>query len=230
MFAETPNRIFVLSGGDLPDPRSSAKPVGRGQASNANHRPGNFVLVLNRDGQVVENWSQWDHLFTRPHKVTINPYDPEKHIWIVDDWAQQIFEFTNDGKTLVKTLGEKGVEREDQTHFGRPTDIAWLPDGSYWISDGYVNGRVVKYSREGKFVTSIGKKGAAAPASSISSTASSSTRTDGSILPIATIGAFRSSIRMARSSRSGRISGVLRTCTCSRTSTSGWATARSRGS
>jgi DNA-binding beta-propeller fold protein YncE len=163
VFAETPNRIFVLSGGDLPDPRSSAKPVGRGQASNANHRPGNFVLVFNQNGEVVENWKQWDHLFTRPHKVTINPYDPDKHIWIIDDWAQQIFKFTHDGKQLVMTLGEKGVEREDQTHFGRPTDIAWLPDGSFWISDGYVNGRVVKYSKDGKFITSIGKKGKGGP-------------------------------------------------------------------
>jgi peptidylamidoglycolate lyase len=163
VFAETPNRIFVLTGGDLPDPRSSAKPIGRGQPSNANHRPGNFVLVFDRDGQVVENWSQWDHLFTRPHKVTINPYDPEKHIWIVDDWAQQIFKFTNDGKKLVMTLGEKGVEREDHTHFGRPTDIAWLPDGSFWVSDGYVNGRVVRFDRNGQFVTSIGKKGSGGP-------------------------------------------------------------------
>ena len=163
VFGETPDRIFVLTGGELPDPRTSAPPIGRGQPSNANHRPGNFVLVLNRNGEMVENWTQWDKLFTRPHKVTINPYDPDKHIWIVDDWAQQIFKFTHDGKQLVMTLGEKGVEREDQTHFGRPTDIAWLPDGSFWVSDGYVNVRVVKFDKNGKFVTSIGKKGSGGP-------------------------------------------------------------------
>lgn len=163
VFAETPDRVFVLTGGELPDPRTSAPPVGRGQASNANHRPGNFVLVFNRNGEMVENWTQWDKLFVRPHKVTINPYDPDKHIWIIDDWAQQIFKFTHDGKQLVMTLGEKGVEREDQTHFGRPTDIAWNPDGTFWVSDGYVNGRVVKLDRNGKFLTSIGKKGSGGP-------------------------------------------------------------------
>lgn len=159
VFAETPDRIFVLQGGDLPVPRSSAPPVGRGAPSNANHRPGNFVLVVNRDGQLIENWTQWDKLFVRPHKVTINPYDPEKHVWIIDDWAQQIFKFTHDGKRVVMTLGEKGVEGADEKHFGRPTDIAWVPDGSFYVSDGYVNARVVKFDKDGKFLTSWGTRG-----------------------------------------------------------------------
>ena len=159
VFAETPDRVFVLTGGELPDPRTTAGAVLAGQPSNANHRPGNFVLVLNRNGEMVENWTQWDKLFVRPHKVTINPYDPDKHIWIIDDWAHQVFKFTHDGKQLVLTLGAKGVQGDDQTHFGRPTDIAWLPDGSFWLSDGYVNGRVVKFDKNGRFLTSIGRKG-----------------------------------------------------------------------
>jgi DNA-binding beta-propeller fold protein YncE len=163
VFAETADRVFVLTGGELPEPRSAAAPIGRGQPSNANHRPGNFVLVLNRNGELVENWTQWDKLFVRPHKVTINPYDPERHIWIIDDWAQQIFKFTHDGKRLVMTLGEKAVTAEDRTHFGRPTDIAWNPDGTFWVSDGYVNGRVVKFDGNGKFLASVGKKGTGGP-------------------------------------------------------------------
>ena len=159
VYAESADRIFVLTGGELPDPRTSAAAIRPGQATNATHRPGNFVLVFNRDGQLLENWTQWDNLFVRPHSVTISPYDPDRSVWIVDDWAQQIFKFSHDGKRLLLTLGEKGVEREDQTHFGRPTDIAWLPDGSFWVSDGYVNGRIVKFDKNGTFVASIGKKG-----------------------------------------------------------------------
>lgn len=58
--------------------------------------------------------------------------------------GQQIFEFTHDGKELVMTLGGKGVAGNDEKHFGRPTNIAFLPDGTFFVSDGYVNSRVVK--------------------------------------------------------------------------------------
>ena len=102
VYPDNSDRIFVLQGGDLPDPRP---PRGPGPQSNSNHTPEHFVLVLNGDGELIESWTQWDHLFVRPHKVTINPYDPERHVWIVDDWASQIFKFTNDGSELVMTLG-----------------------------------------------------------------------------------------------------------------------------
>ena len=91
--------------------------------------------------------------------MQINPYDPEKHIWIIDDAAQQIFKFTHDMKKLVLTLGEKGVVAADEKHFGRPADITFMPDDSILVADGYINARVVKLDRDGKYLTSWGTKG-----------------------------------------------------------------------
>ena len=91
--------------------------------------------------------------------MKINPFDPERHVWIVDDGGQQIFEFTNDGKDLVMSLGEPGVAGNDEKHFARPTDIAWLPDGTFFVSDGYVNTRIVKFDKNGKFLMAWGTKG-----------------------------------------------------------------------
>ena len=156
VYADNSDRIFVLQGGDLPDPRP---PRGPGPQSNSNHTPEHFVLVLNGDGELIESWTQWDHLFVRPHKVTINPYDPERHVWIVDDWASQIFKFTNDGSELVMTLGERGVTGDGEGHFARPTDMAFLPDGTFFVSDGYVNSRVVKFNRDGEFQMQWGSSG-----------------------------------------------------------------------
>ncbi|MBM4183231.1 MAG: hypothetical protein FJ207_03285 [Gemmatimonadetes bacterium] len=157
VFPETPDRIFVLQGGELPDPRPRDRSPG--PRSNADHRPTNFVLVLNRDGELVESWSRWDSLFLRPHKVLMDPYDQERHIWIVDDWASQIFKFTHDGSRLVLTLGERGVTGADAAHFGRPTDMAFLPDGTFFVSDGYVNTRIVKFDRHGRFLAEWGSAG-----------------------------------------------------------------------
>lgn len=117
------------------------------------------LFVLNADGKIIEAWTQWDALIKLPHMVLINPYDPEKHVWVVDDMRNQIFEFTNDGEKLVLTLGEKDVPGDDDKHFARPTDITWLPDGTMFVSDGYVNSRVVKFDKNGKYLMSWGQAG-----------------------------------------------------------------------
>lgn len=72
-----------------------------------------------------------------------------------------MLKFTNDGKSLVMTLGERLVPGNDSSHFGRPTDVAWLPDGSFFIADGYINSRVVKVDKDGKFLMSWGTRGSA---------------------------------------------------------------------
>ncbi len=173
--AESPNRVFVAMRGvlKLPDklPNSCNGAWGSlGQrATVAQPEMHNCLFVVNGDGTVIETWTQWDHLFadesggfSGPHKVKINPYDPERHVWVVNELAHQIYEFTNDGKQLVLTLGEKGVAAEDHTHFGRPQDLAWLPDGTIFVADGLLNSRIVKLDKTGKFLLAWGTKGNAA--------------------------------------------------------------------
>ena len=94
-----------------------------------------------------------------PHRIKISPYDPERHVWVIDDSGHQVFKFTHDGKSLVMRLGEAGVRGTDEKHLGGPTDIAWLPDGTFFVSDGYRNSRVVKFDEDGKYLTSWGTKG-----------------------------------------------------------------------
>lgn len=165
VFAESSNRIFVGSTGSSPMPQPAAGRRGGGppqQLFNIN-LPGakydHFLVVLNRNGEMIEEWRQWYDRFRVPHRITTDPYDPEKHIWVIDRGTQQIFKFSNDGKRLDLELGEKDVAGNDERHFGRPTDIAFLPDGTFFVSDGYDNARVVKFDRNGKFLMTWGKKG-----------------------------------------------------------------------
>ena len=117
------------------------------------------LIVVDADGNIIESWTQWDAIFRRPHSVYINPYDPEKHVWVVDDRQHAVYKFTHDGKQLVQTLGVKGVPGDDNAHFNRPTFLAWLPDSTTYVSDGYANTRVVKFDAEGKFLLTWGQKG-----------------------------------------------------------------------
>ena len=49
----------------------------------------------------------------------------------------------------------------DDKHFYRPTFMAWQPDGSFYVADGYANTRVVKFDKDGKYLTAWGEKGEA---------------------------------------------------------------------
>ena len=187
--ALSPDRVFVLQRGELPlVPRpaftriptlgaSFIFPVDHAPIRNASlssmgapdwsGTPGidarweHCILVVNAEGTIVETWTQWDSLFTRPHSIYVNPYDPEKHVWVVDDWGHAIYKFTNDGKTLVQTLGTPKMPGEDATHFARPASLWWQSDNTLLVADGYVNSRIVKFDANGKYVTAWGQKGSA---------------------------------------------------------------------
>jgi streptogramin lyase len=154
VYAESPDRILVTSTGATP-----GKQVGTFNPKAPGAKLDHLMMVLDRNGKVVEEWRQWFPLWGNPHVVRINPYDPEKHVWFIERENHQIFEFSHDGKTLVKTMGEKGVTAVDETHFGRPAEIAWLPDGTFFVADGYQNRRVVKFDKNGKYLMSWGSEG-----------------------------------------------------------------------
>jgi len=200
VFAESPNRVFVLQRGELPNlPRpmtiklpqlgpniefpnfrlpwrdaTVASPPGRletpdgkvGDDSDVGKDGVDFkwehcILVVDANGNITEDWTQWDKMLRRPHAVYVSPYDPEKRVWIVDDYRHSIFIFSNDGKRLLQTIGEPNVHAADDKHFYRPTFLTWLPDGTFFVADGYANTRVVKFDKNGKYLMTWGQAGKA---------------------------------------------------------------------
>ena len=149
-----PNSLMYAADGTVLPEKSTTSTKPKDQRTHVH-----LLEVLNADGKVIEDWSQWDSLINIPHSVHIDPYDKERHVWVIDRDNHQIHKFTNDGKKLVMTLGEKGVPGTDAKHFNRPAGIAYLPDGSFYVADGYVNSRVIKFDKDGKFILEWGTKG-----------------------------------------------------------------------
>jgi len=106
VWAESPDRVWVFQRGEL---EVLKDPVGSGGlpkrvATGAKPRWQNCLVVLDRSGKIVESWRQHDDKFVRPHRIVISPYDPQKHVWLVDDGAHQVFKFTHDGAVTVERL------------------------------------------------------------------------------------------------------------------------------
>jgi peptidylamidoglycolate lyase len=104
-------------------------------------------------GRLITSWGAGR--FIMPHGITI---DRDDNVWLTDVGLQQVFKFTPDGRLLL-TLGEAGVPGNDARHFDKPTDVAVAEDGTFFVSDGYGNARVLKFSAEGVLLKSWGTPG-----------------------------------------------------------------------
>ncbi len=115
------------------------------------------ATVLAFDGATGAKVLAWGAgQFIMPHGLTVDDHD---NIWLTDVGLHQVFEFTHDGQLLL-TVGTARTPGADGTHFNLPTDVAVLPDGSFYVSDGYANTRVAKFSHDGRFIREWGVKGA----------------------------------------------------------------------
>jgi len=107
----------------------------------------NTILIINKDnGQLINSWGA--NLFIMPHGLTV---DDKNNIWVTDVGLHQVFKFSHDGKLLFK-LGAAGIAGRDSAHFNKPTAVAIAKDGSFYVSDGYGNSRIIKFSAQGKYL------------------------------------------------------------------------------
>jgi DNA-binding beta-propeller fold protein YncE len=125
------------------------------------------IIVYESDGTFVKSWGQG--LFTpRTHGITIGPDDM---LYCTDDGDHTVRKFTLDGELLL-TLGTSGVPSDTGyihgdlnsiTHggppFNRPTNLAVAPNGDLYVSDGYGNARVHRFSADGRSLRSWGEPG-----------------------------------------------------------------------
>jgi hypothetical protein len=171
LVADSPDRILVGFTGDRP--RAGLGGGGGGALAR------NLVVAVNSNGDLIENWTQWDSVIGFPHQLYISPYDPERHIWIVDrgggpyDIHEQILKFTNDGEQLVLRLTDPNPRQSDEEvlanqppgpyDFGQAAVLAFFPNGDFLVGDGYQNGRIARYNPEGGLISEFGTPGKGGP-------------------------------------------------------------------
>ena len=114
------------------------------------------MIIFEPDGSFVGSWGE--DLFTRAHGVTVGP---DEMLYCVDDGDHSIRKCTPDGEVLM-TIGTPGEPApiHSGAPFNRPTKVAFDPKtNELYISDGYGNARVHKFSPDGKHLFSWGEYG-----------------------------------------------------------------------
>lgn len=114
--------------------------------------PDPTILVLNDTGELVDMWGQ--NLFFIPHGITV---DNEGNVWVTDVAMHQVFKFTPDQRQKpALVLGEKFVPGNTDTRFCKPSAVAVLSNGDFFVADGYCNHRVIKFSPDGTILLQWG--------------------------------------------------------------------------
>jgi hypothetical protein len=172
-------RVHVAHDGNIWVFHRCFNTVPPGSAVCINRGPANPpILEFNPAGRLLKSFGAG--LFAYPHGFTV---DQEGNLWVTDVndaetvlgmsarnaagvvMGQEVLKLSPSGKVLM-TLGKEGVSGNGPDTFDRPTGVAIAPNGDIFVTDGHLpnahnNGRVLKFSKNGTFIKSWGKRGSA---------------------------------------------------------------------
>jgi len=114
-----------------------------------------MVVLDGKTGQMLASWG--GNTFFMPHGITIDHHNSS--IWVTDVALHQVFKFTPGSEKPEITLGHAFEPGTDNDHFCKPTDVAIAKSGIFFVADGYCNSRIMKFSKEGKFLAKYGDEG-----------------------------------------------------------------------
>jgi sugar lactone lactonase YvrE len=119
---------------------------------------GNYVREIGKDS--------YGHVFCHGIRV-----DAQDNIWVIDEGANSIIKYSPEGRPVM-ILGRrigfpyngmeppvKALDPAPPYIFNRPTDVGFDAQGNIFVADGYVNSRIVKYDKNGRFIKQVGHRG-----------------------------------------------------------------------
>ena len=115
------------------------------------------VIEFSKSGEMLRAWTEVP--VKSSHGIRV---DADGNIWLVDVAGHKILKMSPEGRVLMAIggVGDAPGDQDTKDSFNRPTNVAFAKDGTFFVSDGYVNSRVVKYSKDGDYIMQWGSKGA----------------------------------------------------------------------
>lgn len=126
------------------------------------------LFEFDQNGNYVREIGQGLYGFVFCHSVRV---DSQDNIWVVDEGSNMVIKFNPEGRVTM-VLGRRPelplnglapplgpADPAPPYIFNRPTDVGWDSAGNIFVADGYVNSRVVKYDKNGRFIKQVGSRG-----------------------------------------------------------------------
>ena len=116
------------------------------------------VMQFDRTGKFLQAWP--DIKIVSSHGIRV---DPDGNVWLIDVKGHVVIKCNTEGRVLMIVGNRQGVagNNDSKDAFNEPTGIAFDKQGNFYVSDGYVNARVIKFNKDGEYLTHWGKKGTA---------------------------------------------------------------------
>jgi hypothetical protein len=119
------------------------------------------VLEFDQSGRLLRSFGAG--MFVFPHSIHV---DRDNNVWVVDAQGKDgkghvVVKFSPEGKVLL-TLGKPGVTGDGPDVFNQPVAVVTAPDGEIFVADGHggdSNARIVRFTKDGRFVKTWGRKG-----------------------------------------------------------------------
>ena len=127
------------------------------------------VLLFDKTGKFEREIGKGLYAWSYAHAIR---FDKDDNLWAIDKGSDMIVRFNPQGRVTM-VFGRKKEASDDAKpwervrpplppvpgQFRQPTDVAWDAEGNIYISDGYINSRVAKFTKDGDWVTSMGEPG-----------------------------------------------------------------------
>ncbi|XP_054707055.1 peptidyl-glycine alpha-amidating monooxygenase B-like [Uloborus diversus] len=111
------------------------------------------IVVDPKTSKLIYSWGS--NRFYMPHGLTV---DHQGNTWVTDVGLHQVFKFPPREASEDLMIGEPFVPGSGNNHLCQPTDVAVMPSGDFFVSDGYCNSRIVMFTGTGKLIKEIGSK------------------------------------------------------------------------
>jgi DNA-binding beta-propeller fold protein YncE len=114
------------------------------------------VIEFDRDGKMLQAWP--DVKVVSSHGIRV---DADGNVWGVDVKGHVVIKYNREGRVLMILGNRQGVagNNDSKDAFNEPTGVTFAPNGDFFVTDGYVNSRVIKFNKDGEYLTHWGRKG-----------------------------------------------------------------------
>jgi DNA-binding beta-propeller fold protein YncE len=128
------------------------------------------LLEFGPDGNFIREIGHNLYAWSFAHAVRV---DKDDNIWVADKGSDMVIKFNPQGRVTM-VFGRKQEAADESTgplkhphpplppidgQFRQVTDMTWDAEGNTYISDGYINSRVAKVDKNGKWLMSFGTPG-----------------------------------------------------------------------